>query len=129
MDKYRPETKQQKKQRLGARAEQRTKGKDDVPTKRPLCIRSGVNTVTALVEQKKAQLVIIAHDVDPIEVYFQSLFGPLKLSDEYVVSMMKCDVPSSQFPLTRPSQVSVIASSFLGCLRHCQIEWRHLKLF
>lgn len=29
---------------------------------------TGVNTVTSLVENKKAQLVIIAHDVDPIEV-------------------------------------------------------------
>lgn len=28
----------------------------------------GVNSVTSLVESKKAQLVIIAHDVDPIEV-------------------------------------------------------------
>lgn len=28
----------------------------------------GVNTVTTLVESKKAQLVVIAHDVDPIEV-------------------------------------------------------------
>lgn len=33
----------------------------------------GVNTVTSLVESKKAQLVVIAHDVDPIEV--SSLFG------------------------------------------------------
>lgn len=32
----------------------------------------GVNTVTSLVESKKAQLVVIAHDVDPIEV---SVFG------------------------------------------------------
>lgn len=30
---------------------------------------SGVNTVTTLVESKKAQLVVIAHDVDPIEVW------------------------------------------------------------
>lgn len=29
---------------------------------------SGVNTITTLVENKKAQLVVIAHDVDPIEV-------------------------------------------------------------
>lgn len=29
---------------------------------------SGINTVTTLVENKKAQLVVIAHDVDPIEV-------------------------------------------------------------
>merc|ERR1711893_423511 len=68
MDKYRPETKQERKARLMARAEQRAKGKDDVPTKRQLMVRSGVNTVTALVESKRAQLVVIAHDVDPIEI-------------------------------------------------------------
>ena len=79
MDKYRPETKQQKKERLGARAEQRTKGKDDVPTKRPLTVRSGVNTVTTLVEQKKAQLVVIAHDVDPIEVRCRSVIWAIKI--------------------------------------------------
>jgi len=28
----------------------------------------GLNHVTTLIEEKKAQLVIIAHDVDPIEV-------------------------------------------------------------
>ncbi|KAH0521451.1 60S ribosomal protein L7a [Microtus ochrogaster] len=31
-------------------------------------LRAGVNTVTTLVENKKAQLVVIAHDVDPIEL-------------------------------------------------------------
>uniref|UniRef100_A0A2K6B2T4 60S ribosomal protein L7a n=1 Tax=Macaca nemestrina TaxID=9545 RepID=A0A2K6B2T4_MACNE len=60
--KYRPETKQEKKQRLLARAEKKAAGKGDVPTK------TGVNTVTTLVENKKAQLVVIAHDVDPIEL-------------------------------------------------------------
>ncbi|KAK5852309.1 hypothetical protein PBY51_023788 [Eleginops maclovinus] len=65
--KYRPETKQEKKQRLLARAEQKAAGKGDTPTKRPPVLRAGVNTVTSLVESKKAQLVIIAHDVDPIE--------------------------------------------------------------
>uniref|UniRef100_A0A8C6MY36 60S ribosomal protein L7a n=1 Tax=Mus spicilegus TaxID=10103 RepID=A0A8C6MY36_MUSSI len=43
-------------------------GKGDVPTKRPPVLRAGVNTVTTLVENKKAQLVVIAHDVDPIEL-------------------------------------------------------------
>ena len=70
MDKYRPETKQERKVRLTVRAEQRVKGKDDVPTKRPPVVRSGINTITNLVEQKKAQLVIIAHDVDPLEASF-----------------------------------------------------------
>ncbi|KAK3509479.1 hypothetical protein QTP70_035123, partial [Hemibagrus guttatus] len=65
--KYRPETKQEKKRRLLARAEQKAAGKGDAPTKRPPVLRAGVNTVTSLVESKKAQLVVIAHDVDPIE--------------------------------------------------------------
>ncbi|XP_045176976.1 60S ribosomal protein L7a-like [Mercenaria mercenaria] len=68
LDKYRPETKQQKKERLKARAEERAKGKADAPTKRPPVVRAGTNTVTTLVEQKKAQLVVIAHDVDPLEL-------------------------------------------------------------
>ncbi|XP_067145065.1 large ribosomal subunit protein eL8 [Centruroides vittatus] len=75
LDKYRPETKQAKKARLMARAEERAKGKDDKPTKRPAVVRQGCNTVTSLIEQKKAQLVIIANDVDPIELvlYMPSL--------------------------------------------------------
>lgn len=46
--------------------------KEDQPTKRPNVIRQGINTVVNLVEQKKAQLVIIAHDVDPLEVFYNS---------------------------------------------------------
>ena len=69
LEKYRPETKKEKKLRLKLRAEEQAKtGKPDKPTKRPNGIRSGMNSVTALVEKKKAQLVIIAHDVEPIEL-------------------------------------------------------------
>jgi len=68
MDKYRPETKQAKKARLRARAEEKAAGKDDAPTKRQPVIRSGINTVTSLIEQQKAQLVVIAHDVEPVEL-------------------------------------------------------------
>jgi large subunit ribosomal protein L7Ae len=68
LEKYRPETAIAKKIRLKARAEEKVAKKEDTPTKRPNILRSGSNTVTTLVEQKKAQLVIIAHDVDPIEV-------------------------------------------------------------
>uniref|UniRef100_A0A8D0CDU4 Ribosomal protein eL8/eL30/eS12/Gadd45 domain-containing protein n=1 Tax=Salvator merianae TaxID=96440 RepID=A0A8D0CDU4_SALMN len=39
-----------------------------IPTKWPLVLQAGINTVTTLVENKKAQLVVIAHDVDPIEL-------------------------------------------------------------
>lgn len=68
LEKYRPETSIQKKERLKAKAEAKVAKKDAAPSKKPITIRSGTNTVTKLVEQKKAQLVVIAHDVDPIEV-------------------------------------------------------------
>jgi large subunit ribosomal protein L7Ae len=68
MDKYRPETKKDRRARLVKRAAERAAGKPDTPTKRPLVVRTGINTVVSLVEQKKAQLVVIAHDVDPIEI-------------------------------------------------------------
>lgn len=71
LEKYRPETTLQKKNRLKARAEAKVAKKVDTPTKRPNTVRSGTNTVTRLVEQKKAQLVVISHDVDPIEVSTQ----------------------------------------------------------
>jgi large subunit ribosomal protein L7Ae len=68
LEKYRPETRQERKLRLKQRAEEQAKsGKPDRPTKRPNGLRSGMNAVTNLVEKKKAQLVIIAHDVEPIE--------------------------------------------------------------
>lgn len=70
LEKYRPESATMKKMRLKARAEQKVAKKEDAPTKKPNMLRSGTNTVTTLVEQKKAQLVVIAHDVDPIEVNF-----------------------------------------------------------
>lgn len=63
LDKYRPESKQAKKERLEAMAS----GQKEA-TKKAAVIRHGINTVTTLVEKKKAQLVVIANDVDPIEL-------------------------------------------------------------
>ena len=68
MHKYRPETKAEKKARLTAKAEKKAEGKDEPAGKKPVIIKYGLNHVTSLVENKKAQLVVIAHDVDPIEV-------------------------------------------------------------
>eukprot|EP01056_Protomagalhaensia_sp_Gyna25_P005415 Protomagalhaensia_sp_Gyna_25__5414@NODE_701_length_2813_cov_801_123648_g547_i0_p2_GENE_NODE_701_length_2813_cov_801_123648_g547_i0NODE_701_length_2813_cov_801_123648_g547_i0_p2_ORF_typecomplete_len225_score54_64Ribosomal_L7Ae/PF01248_26/1_6e25TROVE/PF05731_11/0_087_NODE_701_length_2813_cov_801_123648_g547_i062736 len=65
--KYRPETAQAKKERLVNEAKAREEGKEP-QSKRPVVVKSGLNHVTDLVEQKKAKLVIIAHDVDPIEL-------------------------------------------------------------
>merc|ERR1712037_809189 len=52
MDKYRPETKQAKKERLRERAAARAAGKEDAPTKRAAVVRHGVNTVTTLIKNK-----------------------------------------------------------------------------
>merc|ERR1712018_485401 len=68
LDNYRPETKQERKERLKKRAEARAEGKEDAPTKKKHVVHHGANTVTTLVEKKKAQLVMIANDVDPIEL-------------------------------------------------------------
>ena len=68
LNKYRPESKEAKARRLKAKAESKVKGNVELPSKKMNVLRQGTNTVTKLVEQKKAQLVVIAHDVDPIEV-------------------------------------------------------------
>lgn len=70
LHKYRPETKIQKRERLRAIAQKKSEGGDVTPGKKPITIKYGINHITTLVEQKKAQLVVIAHDVDPIEVCF-----------------------------------------------------------
>merc|ERR1711928_213403 len=59
---------EERKPRLKLRAEARAEGKEDKPTKRAPVVRHGVNSVVTLVEKKKAQLVVIANDVDPIEI-------------------------------------------------------------
>jgi large subunit ribosomal protein L7Ae len=68
LDKYRPEDKRAKKLRLKEIATKKAAGKEVAPAKRPPVVRLGINDVTSLVEQKKAQLVIIAGDVEPLEI-------------------------------------------------------------
>ncbi|KAJ1547613.1 60S ribosomal protein L8B [Nowakowskiella sp. JEL0078] len=68
LNKYRPETKVEKKARLTAAAQAIAAKTTVNPGKKPVTVKYGINHVTALVEAKKAQLVIIAHDVDPIEL-------------------------------------------------------------
>lgn len=67
LNKYKPESTQEKKARLQAEAEAKTKG-EKTETKKPLFVKYGLNHVVALVEAKKAQLVLIADDVEPIEL-------------------------------------------------------------
>eukprot|EP00850_Spirogloea_muscicola_P023096 SM000328S12466 [mRNA] locus=s328:85092:87182:- [translate_table: standard] len=69
--KYRPEDRAAKRERLRKQAEAEASAKADgktVETKKPIVVKFGINHITYLIEQGKAQLVVIAHDVDPIEL-------------------------------------------------------------
>jgi len=65
--KYRPETTAEKKERLRAAAAAKAEGKQ-VESEKPVVVKYGLNHVVGLIEAKKAQLVVIADDVDPIEL-------------------------------------------------------------
>jgi len=64
---YRPESADEKKKRRVAVAEAEVKQQQQKDTK-PLFLKTGINHITELVENGKAKLVVIAHDVDPIEI-------------------------------------------------------------
>jgi len=68
LHKYRPETKSGKAIRMKKEAADQVAGKDTVQTKRPKHLCQGINRVVTSVCQKKAKLVVMAHDVDPIEI-------------------------------------------------------------
>lgn len=61
---YKPETKEDKKKRLLEEAANGGARSD----KKPMFLKFGLNHVTQLVEDRKAKLVVIAHDVDPMEL-------------------------------------------------------------
>merc|ERR1719444_713466 len=56
-----------KKYRLMEMAQQKKDGQE-VKTKKPQVLKYGLNHVTTLIENKTAKLVVIAHDVEPIEM-------------------------------------------------------------
>jgi len=68
LGKYSPETRQEKKKRLQAEAESKNKDESGHVGPKPNHLKFGLNHVTHLVEEGKAKLVVMAHDVDPIEL-------------------------------------------------------------
>jgi len=71
LDKYRPETTAEKADRLKKRAlliAGLKKGEEAPTPSMPHFVKFGLNHVTSLIERQKAKVVIIAHDVDPIEL-------------------------------------------------------------
>jgi len=84
---YRPESREEKNKRrketaaAQVKAEKAAAGDKDAKKKapatkaapakdgkKPLFVKYGINHITTLIEEKKAKLVVIAHDVDPIEL-------------------------------------------------------------
>lgn len=68
LSRYRPESPADKKARLIAQASAEAKDQDVKQKAKPKTVKYGLNHITKLVESKKAQLVIIAHDVEPVEL-------------------------------------------------------------
>lgn len=121
-NKYKPETKAEKKERLlkEATAVEEGKKKEEV-SKKPYAVKYGLNHVVGLIENKKAGLVLIPNDVDPIElviflpalcrkmgVPYAIVKGKARLG--VVVHKKACSNPSS-FPLP-PLSTSIFTQNF-----------------
>ena len=65
---HKPEDHKQKKKRLLAAAAAKVKGEQAPATEKPRVVKYGLKHITSLVEKKKAKLVVIAHDVEPVEL-------------------------------------------------------------
>jgi len=68
MSRYRPESQAEKTERLQAQASAEAKDQEVSKGTKPKHIKYGLNHITELIESKKAKLVVIAHDVDPVEL-------------------------------------------------------------
>lgn len=68
LTKYQPETKAAKVERLEKAAQATAAGENAKQGAAPCVLKFGLKHVTTLIEEKKAKLVVIAHDVDPIEL-------------------------------------------------------------
>lgn len=91
LESYAPETKKEKKERLQKEAKDKVKGKKKKDGKKPISLKCGLNHVTYLIEQKRAKLVLIAADVDPIEtvVFLPSLCKTMDIPYAIVPSKAK----------------------------------------
>lgn len=67
--KYAPETRKERNERLNKAAEEKKKNpKATVNTKAPVSVVTGLQEVTRAIEKKSAKLVVIANNVDPLEL-------------------------------------------------------------
>lgn len=67
LEKYVPETRKEKYERIKQKAQNKASNKAEDNANKPCTLKYGLKHVTYLIEQKKAKLVLIANDVDPLE--------------------------------------------------------------
>jgi len=77
-----PETSKQRRAKSKVKKEERSK-------KKPPVLRFGISTIASLVQSAKAKLVVIAHDVDPIELVIWLPALCRKFSVPYVIVKSK----------------------------------------
>jgi large subunit ribosomal protein L7Ae len=66
--KYKPETRLERRQRLKKTAEEKSKTPSAAAIPKRIALRYGLQCITRLVETKRAKMVLIAHDVVPLEL-------------------------------------------------------------
>ncbi len=69
--------------------------------KKPVVVKYGINHITTLVEQQTASLVVIAHDVDPIELVVWLPALCRRMDVPYVIVKVRMYI------------------SLIACLQHC----------
>lgn len=111
LKKYSPETRTEKNARLLEQAKVKNEGQAPKDSKKPVVLKFGLNHITTLIEEKKAKLVVIANDVDPIELV---LWLPLLCRKQEVAF---CFVKSSNFNLV-----------FVYCLNKIKKDLENLSI-
>lgn len=69
--------------------------------KKPVVVKYGINHITTLVEQRTASLVVIAHDVDPIELVVWLPALCRRMDVPYVIVKVR------------------VLTNIIACLQHC----------
>lgn len=106
---YSPETRKQKTLRLKSMAKLQAEGKP-IPSEKKNVIKCGFNHVTNLIESGRAKLVIIAHDVDPIELVLWMPALCVKKNVPFVIMKSKARLGS------------LVHKKTAACLAVCEVD-------
>ena len=112
LHKYRPEDKRPEGAAHQGKGGEEGGGRRRASSKKPLYVKYGINHITKLCEDKKAQLVVIAHDVDPIELVIWLPAVCRKLDIPYCIVKSK-----SRLGRPRPQEDGDGARAHVGATR------------